>query len=85
MPNFIGVDSRYGWSADQYTAFVLAYKEIKALEKSSHGSESSLETAMANAILVRGLSIDSYNAIHDQVMADEDLRIRTLSALNIKL
>ena len=83
--NFTATDGRYGFSADQYTAFVQAYKKIKALENSSFNSESSRENSMAAVISDHGLNIDTYNIIFDRVLEDEDLRTRVLAGLEITI
>ncbi len=82
---FVEADGRHGWSADDYTGFVLAYKHIDQLEDSSFDSDAELEAAMMNAITEQGLIIETYNTLMDQVMGDESLRARVLVALKIQL
>ena len=82
---FVEADGRHGWSADDYTGFVLAYKHIDQLEDSSFDSDAELEAAMMNAITEQGLTIETYNTLMDQVMGDESLRARVLVALKIQL
>ena len=78
-------DGRHGWPAEKYASFVLAYKKIGELEKLPHASDTEFEAAMLEAITEQDLTIPMYNSLTDEVMGDEDLRLRVLLTLRIEI
>ena len=78
-------DGRHGRSAEEYASFVMAYRKIGELEQLPHASDAELEAAMVKAITEQDLTIPMYNSLTDQVMSDEDLRVRVLLTLQIEI